>query len=124
VLKWAKAQGCAWDVSTCQAAAAHGHEELLEWAYTQNAPLDTHCATLAFWGGHARTFAWLTGREGWQYEHSTTTNSWTLGSLGVGKVRWWDAFWVIFDSKEGWGSYTIMAFQLFDHHGRRASLIR
>ena len=82
-LKWARAAGCEWNETTCEAASEGGHFELLHWAYTHNAPTSTRCATLALWeagehgsfdekghykknglngpSDHHRVFKWLTG---------------------------------------------------------------
>ena len=32
MLKWARANGCPWDASTCYSAALGGHLEVLKWA--------------------------------------------------------------------------------------------
>jgi hypothetical protein len=38
VLKWARENGCPWDVNTCRRAAAEGHLEVLKWARANGAP--------------------------------------------------------------------------------------
>jgi hypothetical protein len=40
VLRWLLGRGCAWDSSTCRAAARGGHSRILEWARTVGRPLD------------------------------------------------------------------------------------
>ena len=32
ILKWARANGCYWDIHTCALAAKNGHIEILKWA--------------------------------------------------------------------------------------------
>lgn len=38
VLQWAHANGCSWDWTTCNAAAAKGHLKVLKWARTNLCP--------------------------------------------------------------------------------------
>jgi hypothetical protein len=38
VLKWARENGCRWDLTTCWYAADFGHLELLRWARENGAP--------------------------------------------------------------------------------------
>ena len=38
VLKWARENGCPWDVGTCACAAEGGHLEVLKWARENGCP--------------------------------------------------------------------------------------
>jgi len=37
-LKWARANGCPWDETTCEYAASSGHLEVLQWARANGCP--------------------------------------------------------------------------------------
>ena len=60
LLRWARANGCAWGPDTCEYAAGAGHLEILQWARTQVPPCpwnkDTYLRALI--GGHLETLQW------------------------------------------------------------------
>jgi hypothetical protein len=38
VLQWARANGCPWDETTCEAAVARGHLDVVQWAKENDCP--------------------------------------------------------------------------------------
>lgn len=38
MLQWARANGCPWDETTCEAAVARGHLDVLQWAKENDCP--------------------------------------------------------------------------------------
>jgi len=92
VLEHAREMGCEWDVTTCHAAAAAGHDNLLVWAYEHNAPIDAKCATFALWRDAGPMFTWLTG-----YGLRSGTVSLCLQGCSVmsNKVHWHPQYRVV-----------------------------
>ena len=52
LLKWARAYGCQWSVSTCANAAGGRHAEVLQWTRANRCPWDWQTCANAAWGGH------------------------------------------------------------------------
>jgi len=60
VLKWARANNCAWDATTFNQGARGGHLEVLKWARKQLCPLDVASVIeLAARGGHLHVLEWV-----------------------------------------------------------------
>ena len=59
VLKWARENGCPWDILTCTYAAAKGgHLEVLKWARENRCPWNIWTCAYAAWGGHLEALKW------------------------------------------------------------------
>src|SRR5205085_11975625 len=58
VLKWARENGCSWNVSTCENAASGGHLEVLKWAHENACPWDKWTCEKAAQGGHLEVLKW------------------------------------------------------------------
>ena len=59
VLQWARANGCPWDENTCSSAAEGGHLEVLQWARTNGCPWNENTCTCAAEGGRLDMLQWL-----------------------------------------------------------------
>ena len=57
------ADGCAWDASTCAAAAAGGHLTVLRYARKRKCPWDARTASNAARGGHLEVLQWARSRQ-------------------------------------------------------------
>lgn len=58
VLRWARANGCAWDERTCSWAAYAGHLDVVRWARANGCPLDKETCANAAEGGHLDVLQW------------------------------------------------------------------
>ncbi len=58
VLKWARANGCDWDASTCISAAGHGHLDVLKWAHAHGCPYNSLVIAHAAHGNHSEVLTW------------------------------------------------------------------
>ena len=58
VLKWARSNGCPWDVITCSFAAKNGHLEVLKWARSNDCPWDEYTCRNAARNGHLEVLKW------------------------------------------------------------------
>ncbi|AGO84729.1 Ankyrin repeat domain containing protein [Pandoravirus salinus] len=62
VIAWAHDRGCAWDASTCLAAARSARFDLVRWLCENDCPYDDTVAEEAAKHGHIETLEWLTQR--------------------------------------------------------------
>ena len=58
MLRWARANGCTWNVWTCAAAAMGGHVEVLQWLRENGCPWDERTCHAAAEGGHLDVLRW------------------------------------------------------------------
>lgn len=58
VLRWARANGCPWNVLTCAYAAAAGHLDILRWARKEGCPWNEATCAFAAAGGHLEVLKW------------------------------------------------------------------
>merc|ERR1711924_433813 len=49
VLKWLRAEGCPWDLTTCDYAVRGGHVEVLRWARENGCPWNAYTQDRAEW---------------------------------------------------------------------------
>lgn len=59
ILKWGKANGCAWNEMTCAMAAHAGHLEALRWLKANGCPWDEMACAMAARGGQLEALRWL-----------------------------------------------------------------
>ena len=59
VLQWARANGCPWNENTCHWAAYNGNLEMLQWAHENDCPWDAETCEFAASGGHLGILKWL-----------------------------------------------------------------
>ena len=58
VLKWARSQGCLWNMWACVFAAGNGHLEVLQWLRSQGCPWDSRVCSFAARYGHLEVLRW------------------------------------------------------------------
>ena len=58
VLQWARANGCPWNKAMCAAAAINGHLELLQWAHANGCPWPVGTCAAAVEGRHLEILKW------------------------------------------------------------------
>ena len=58
LIKWARTNGCPWDVYTCSYAADGGHLEVLKWARANRCPWNEWTCSCAAIGGHLEVLQW------------------------------------------------------------------
>ncbi|CAB9530144.1 ankyrin repeat protein [Seminavis robusta] len=58
ILKWARANGCPWNAYTCAKAALHGHLGVLKWARENGCSWNENTCSWAAWHGHFETLRW------------------------------------------------------------------
>ena len=61
-LRWARANGCPWDESTCAAVAEGGHLAVLKWTRENGCPWDDRTCTHAALRGHLEVLRWARGK--------------------------------------------------------------
>ena len=59
MLKWARENGCPWDVDTSANAALGGHLEVLKWLRSNGCPWSEGTWEAAAQGGHLEMLKWL-----------------------------------------------------------------
>ena len=57
-LKYLRQSGCPWSCGTCSSAAARGHLEVLVWARNNGCPWDEMTCSGSVLGGHLAAFQW------------------------------------------------------------------
>lgn len=62
MLRYARANGCAWNVLTCAYAAAAGHLDVLQWAREEGCPWNEATCAFAAAGGHLEILQWARAR--------------------------------------------------------------
>jgi len=58
VLKWLRSEGCPWDASACRSAARGGHLEVLKWLRKEGCPWDERTCERAASRGHLDVLRW------------------------------------------------------------------
>src|ERR1700679_4306908 len=65
VIEWARANGAAWDESTCGGASSGGHLSLLQWLREEGCPWNaTGVCNSAAYTGHLDVLKWAVERGG------------------------------------------------------------
>ena len=58
ILQWARENDCPWDARTCSGAARGGHFEILKWAHEHECPWDENTCSTAAEYGHLEILKW------------------------------------------------------------------
>jgi hypothetical protein len=82
VLEWARGEGCPWDERTCAAAASHGHLTILEWARRNGCKWNEKTCASAASGGHLEVLKWAR-EEGCPWNENTCSSAKLGGRLHV-----------------------------------------
>jgi hypothetical protein len=77
VLKWARANGCSWDVWVCAHAAGGGHLEVLQWVRSNGCPWHAWTCAYAAERGHLDVLQWARA-------NGCPWNAWTCAKAAEG----------------------------------------
>ena len=83
--QWARRQGCAWEPTTCAAAAGGGYLEVLRWLRHNGCPWGPDICTAAARSGHLEVLQWAR-RHGCIWESETCSAAARGGHLEV--LQW------------------------------------
>lgn len=120
LLKWARANGLAWDVLTCAYAAADGRLDIMKWAHANGCPMDKTTCVSAARNGQLEVLQWARA-NGCHWTSSTCEYAARGGHLDV--LKWahangctMDESWICPNAAEG-GHLEVL--QWAREHGRR-----